>query len=158
MPVVNVETLVPATSAADVFARISDFPSFADHTDAVREITIGTGADGELVSDWSVNFRSGVLCWCERDRVDRAMRRVEFEQLHGDFAGFAGSWQVVQIGDDVSVSFAAEFDLGMPSLSAIVDPIAVEALRDNVQAIIRGLLGEEVVFFAGDEPEPVPVP
>lgn len=153
---VRLEALVPRADARTVFDRISDFPRYADYTDAVREVRIDR-ADGELVSStWSVNFRNGVLCWSERDRIDADGLHIAFEQIDGDYDRFDGSWQVVQTGGDVAVVFVAEFDLGMPSLAAIIDPIAERALRENMEAILRGLLGEEIVFLAPDrQPEEI---
>jgi len=149
MRTVVIETLVPAADAGTVFARICDFERYAEHTDAVREVTVSTRSDGVLDSVWSVNFRNGVLCWSERDHIDHAARTIAFTQLDGDFETFEGEWVIETAGADVTVRFAARFDLGMPSLAAIIDPIAEQALRDNLHAILRGLLGEEVVFLDG---------
>lgn len=147
---VRLEALVPQADAGFVFERISDFPRYADYTDAVREVRVDR-TDGELVSStWSVNFRNGVLCWSERDRIDVEGRHIAFEQITGDFDRFDGSWQVAQTGEDVTVIFVAEFDLGMPSLATIIDPIAERALRENMEAILRGLLGEGIAFPGRD--------
>lgn len=145
---VKLEALVPDADAPTVFARISDFPRYADHTDAVREVRVEY-VDGQAVnSSWSVNFRNGVLCWRERDRIDPHALRIDFEQTDGDFDRFDGGWHVARAGDDVTVVFVAEFDLGMPSLAAIIDPVAERALRDNMIAIMRGLLGHHIVFLS----------
>jgi ribosome-associated toxin RatA of RatAB toxin-antitoxin module len=145
---VRLEALVPRADAGMVFERISDFPRYVDYTDAVREVRIDR-TDGELVSStWSVNFRNGVLCWSERDRIDAEGLHIAFEQIDGDFDRFNGSWQVAQTRDDVTVVFIAEFDLGMPSLASIIDPIAERALRENMEAILRGLLGGEIAFLS----------
>jgi ribosome-associated toxin RatA of RatAB toxin-antitoxin module len=148
---VRLHTLLPAADPAAVFARISDFPRYADYTDAVREIRIDHREGDQLTSTWSVNFRNGVLCWTERDRIDPQAMEIEFEQLSGDFAVFTGSWQVRPDGPDVAVLFTAGFDLGMPSLAAIIDPIAEQALLENIQSILRGLLGATVVFSPDGE-------
>ena len=87
-----------------------------------------------------------MLAWTERDVVDPAARRIDFEQVDGDFVVFTGVWAVEPDGDGVTVRFTASFDLGMPSLAPMVDPIAVRTLVDNVQAILRGLLGPRVTF------------
>jgi ribosome-associated toxin RatA of RatAB toxin-antitoxin module len=149
MRTVVIEALVPAADAATVFTRICDFERYPEHTDAVREVTVTASADGMLDSEWSVNFRNGVLCWSERDHIDHAERTIAFTQLDGDFETFEGEWAVEPAGADVTVRFTARFDLGMPSLAAIIDPIAEQALQDNLHAILRGLLGEEVVFLDG---------
>lgn len=151
---VEIESLVPAATADEVFARISDFARYADYTDAVREVTTTATSPGVIESQWSVNFRNGILAWSERDHIDDRARTIAFEQLDGDFEHFSGTWSATTTGHDVAVLFTAEFDLGMPSLAPIIDPIAERTLRENMMAIIRGLLGENVVFFDTTAPEP----
>lgn len=156
MRTVTIATLVPAETAADadaVFGRISDFTRYAEYTDAVRSVTVTSRADGALDSAWSVNFRNGVLCWSERDWIDPARRAITFTQLDGDFERFEGTWSVEPAAGGVMVRFTAGFDLGMPTLAAIIDPIAERALRDNLHAILRGLLGDRIVFVDADGDE-----
>ncbi|SDZ37993.1 Ribosome association toxin PasT (RatA) of the RatAB toxin-antitoxin module [Saccharopolyspora shandongensis] len=150
MPTVTVESLVPAAMGADaatVFSAICDVERFADQTDEVRSVTVTARQDGTQDSEWAVTFRNGILCWSERDRIDHSARTITFQQLDGDFERFDGEWAVDEFGPDTIVRFTAHFDLGMPSLAAIIDPIAEEALRASIQAILRGLLGEELVFL-----------
>ena len=146
MPDVAVRAAVPGTCADEAFAVVADFTSYARHTDAVREVVVRHAAGGGLESDWEVNFRNGVLAWTERDVVDPAGRRIAFEQVDGDFAVFAGCWVVEPDGSGAVVRFEASFDLGMPSLAPMVDPIAQRTLAENVRAILGGLLGPAVTF------------
>lgn len=147
MRTVLIETLIPDAAAGDVFAKVCDFASYPLHTNAVRQVLVTARTDGTVDSQWSVNFRNGVLYWAERDLVDPVTRRIVFDQTDGDFDSFSGEWAVDQAGPDVTVSFRAMFDLGMPSLAAIIDPIAERALTDNMHAILRGLLGDRVLFL-----------
>jgi ribosome-associated toxin RatA of RatAB toxin-antitoxin module len=157
MPQVKVEALVPDTDADTIFARISDFERYSQYTNAVREITLRPLGNGVVESAWSVNFRNGILCWSERDHVDPAQRVISFEQLDGDFDELSGQWTVAPAGQDVRVVFTAEFDLGMPSIAAMINPIAERALRENIEAILRGLLGENTVLFTAEaEPSASP--
>lgn len=142
---VAVTALVPGACADQVFAAVADFAAYPQHTDAVREVVVRPVGEA-LESDWAVNFRNGVLAWTERDVVDPALRRIVFEQLDGDFAVFNGSWLVEPDGDGSTVTFAASFDLGMPSLAPMIDPIAQRALTENIRAILGGLLGPAVTF------------
>jgi ribosome-associated toxin RatA of RatAB toxin-antitoxin module len=147
MRTVVVEGVVPDASSADaVFAGVLDFGAYAQHTNAVRSVVVTRGPDGTAESAWSVSFRNGVLAWVEQDVVDPGSRRIGFTQTEGDFETFTGEWTVVPDGATVTVRFTACFDLGMPSLAAMIDPIAEQALTDNVRAILRGLLGERVQF------------
>jgi ribosome-associated toxin RatA of RatAB toxin-antitoxin module len=146
MPQVIVEATVPDADPDEVFARVQDFEAYPRYTDAVREITI-EGSDGPgTTSEWSVNFRGGILRWRERDWPDPAARTIGYEQVDGDFERFEGDWRITPTGSDVRVVFTALFDLGIPTLAPIIDPIAERALRDNIQTILRGLLGDGVVF------------
>jgi ribosome-associated toxin RatA of RatAB toxin-antitoxin module len=153
MPQVKVEALVPNADADAVFARISEFERFSDYTNAVREIILRPLGDGVVESAWSVNFRNGILCWSERDHIDPVQRVITFEQLDGDFDEASGQWTVTPAGQDVRVVFSTEFDFGMPSIAAMINPIAERTLRGNIEAILRGLLGENTVLFT-TEAEP----
>ncbi len=146
MPDVLVTADVPGSAADAVFAAVADFAAYPEHTDAVREVVVTPVPDGALESAWEVNFRSGVLAWTERDVVDPAARRIAFEQVDGDFAVFTGSWEVDPDADGSTVRFTAAFDLGMPSLAPMIDPIAERTLAENVRAILGGLLGPDVTF------------
>lgn len=146
---VTLTSLIPATDPDTVFARIADFDAYAKYTDAVRDVQVHDNGDGTIDSEWSVNFRNGILCWAERDQLDHINRTIVFTQTTGDFATFTGSWQVTHNGDDVSLAFTADFDLGMPSLAALIDPVAERTLRENITAIIHGLFPNNI-----DDPTP----
>jgi ribosome-associated toxin RatA of RatAB toxin-antitoxin module len=146
MPAVAVTAVVPRRRPDEVFGAVADFAAYPRHTAAVREVAVRSDGDGHLESNWEVNFRNGILAWTERDAVDRDARTIAFEQVDGDFAVFTGCWTVEPDGDGAVVRFEATFDLGMPSLAPMVDPIAERALVDNIRAILGGLLGPTVTF------------
>ncbi|KAA2250944.1 cyclase [Solihabitans fulvus] len=134
-------------TAAHAYQRISDFSRYPELTDAVRDVEIyPPEPDGGLVSEWTVYFRKGLLQWTERDYFDHDTRTITFAQLKGDFETFEGSWLVEPDGDGAVVTFDATFDLGIPSLAELLDPVAEATLRNNIVMILRGLLdGVEVV-------------
>ncbi|MEU0684231.1 type II toxin-antitoxin system RatA family toxin [Streptomyces albogriseolus] len=155
MPEVTLDALIPDATAADVFDRLRDFAAYPKYTDAVREVNVTDAGGDTLDSDWSVNFRNGILCWSERDRIDADNLSIDFTQTDGDFDTFDGSWKVYSHPDGaVTVRFTATFDLGMPSLAAIINPIACQALAEAISLILRGLLGDHITLTAS---EPVPV-
>lgn len=133
------------TSDADgVFDAIRDFSRYPALCPSVREVEFER-LDGDLIdSTWAVNFRNGILKWSERDLIDDANRRISFTQTAGDFEEFQGSWVVEPAGPATRVTFEAAFDLGIPSLAPIIDPIAEQALQENIVLILRGLLRVEL--------------
>ncbi|MBQ0826564.1 type II toxin-antitoxin system RatA family toxin [Streptomyces tagetis] len=145
MPRVTLDAILPGTTdTGAVFTRLADFAAYPKYTDAVREVTLTGIEDGQVASHWSVNFRSGVLCWSEHDRIDPVALTIDFTQVEGDFDRFDGSWRVTAAETGTRVRFTAAFDLGMPSLAAIIDPIACQALAESIGLILRGLFGEHI--------------
>ncbi|WP_067865749.1 SRPBCC family protein [Nocardia shimofusensis] len=128
------------------FARLRDFPSYAEHAEVVRGISLDVDAQGNQVSSWSVWFRNGLLEWTERDLVDETARTLSFQQVTGDLARFDGAWQVAEQDAGVTVSFNAVIDLGIPSLADMLDPLAERAVRTNTTDILRGLFGPDIEF------------
>ncbi|MGW1177329.1 type II toxin-antitoxin system RatA family toxin [Kitasatospora sp. NPDC002543] len=143
---VTLEAYVPETDIDTVFARLSDFGRYPEFTDAVREVNVTERADGVVDTEWAVNFRNGVMRWSENEVIDPADRSITFAQTTGDFASFDGTWRVERAGDRVVIRFDAEFDLGMASLAAILDPIAERTLVENLQRILTGLNGPATTF------------
>lgn len=151
---VNVLASIPNADIDQVFQRLSDFADYPKYTDAVREVTITATTDGAIESTWSVNFRNGVLCWIERDTLDPVAHRIEFEQLTGDFDVFAGQWRLETVESGVLVSLHAEFDLGLPTIAAMIEPIAEQALLENMDKVLRGLFGDDVTISNDQRSEP----
>jgi ribosome-associated toxin RatA of RatAB toxin-antitoxin module len=148
---VIIRVLVPGRQPRQAYERISDFPRYEELTSTVRKVVMHpAGADGSIVSEWTVTFRNGVLCWTERDFFDADRLAIRFVQLTGDFERFDGQWQVTDGPRGTQITFDAVFDLGMPSLTDILDPVAEATLRDNILVILRGLLGDVTVL--SDEP------
>ncbi|MDQ3470453.1 MAG: hypothetical protein M3487_11910 [Actinomycetota bacterium] len=86
--------------------------------------------------------------WTEEDQLDRTAGTITFSQVDGDFEEFAGSWSVRPRDEGAEVSFHAEFDLGITSLRSIIEPIAERSLRENVELILLGVLGEGTTILA----------
>lgn len=128
-------------SADEAYSILCDFERYPEHSEAVRSVTVEVSRDGLMTSSWETNFRSGILRWVETDVLDPAARAIAFQQTEGDIEHFSGEWRVEPFGEGAVIYFLAQFDMGMPSLSQILDPIAEQALRENIIAIIQGLFG-----------------
>ncbi|GHF29088.1 type II toxin-antitoxin system RatA family toxin [Streptomyces fumanus] len=146
MPHVVLQARTDALDPAEAYRRISDFRRYPEFTDTVREVTVEPPlADGSAISEWAVVFRGGLMRWRERDTFDPDTRTIAFEQLSGDFKTFTGSWRCAPRDGGTLVVFEATFDLGIPSLAEILDPVAEATLRTLIGQIVTGLLDAEVV-------------
>jgi ribosome-associated toxin RatA of RatAB toxin-antitoxin module len=143
---VIVQVVVEERTARQAYELICDFRRYPELTDKVNEVVVHPPeADGSLRSDWSVVFRNGLMRWSELDRFVPETLTVEFEQIKGDFEVFRGSWVCEERDPEGSsvtvVTFRSDFDLGIPSLAEILDPVAESTLRDNILRILEGLMG-----------------
>jgi ribosome-associated toxin RatA of RatAB toxin-antitoxin module len=148
MQTVRIEALVFDRLAPDVYETVVDFARYPALVDTVREVRLDPAAtDGSLICHWSVNFRNGVLRWSEFDTFDRVNLISHFTQTSGDFEFFRGEWMLRPKGDDVVVTFESEFDFGVPTLAAIIDPVAVRVLTESMRKVLLGLFNGAVKFL-----------
>jgi len=134
MPVVDVKMRIVAPPAAvwKLVCAIDDYPGYM--TD-VRSVVV-TGDPTETVrgSSWSVSLRGSILEWTELDRFDEPNGRIDFHQTDGDLERFSGHWSIDPVAgqpDSADVSFYVDFEIGIPLLADMLNPIAQRSLRDN---------------------------
>ena len=106
------------------------------------DLLTDAGASG-CTSAWEVEFRNGLLRWTEQDDFDRDALRITFAQIEGDLEAFSGQWNVIPVDHGCVVTFFAEFDLGIPSLAAFLEPVAQSAIEENVSKVLWGLFRAE---------------
>jgi|ERR1017187_2091448 ribosome-associated toxin RatA of RatAB toxin-antitoxin module len=138
------EVTLSATVAQDaksVFEALADFGSYPRHMSSVRKVDLLTRSGSSCTSAWEVEFRNGLLRWTEKDDFDWNLLRITFEQIQGDLEVFSGRWEVSPLDIGCVVTFAAVFDLGIPSLAAFLEPVAQNAIEENILNVLRGLFG-----------------
>ena len=126
-----------------VFSVLCDFDAYSALCPSVRSVKVYDGDGAEKISDWEVNFNNGILKWRERDIFDYHKREIRFTQVAGDIDHFSGIWRVEEHPTAARITFQAQFDLGLPMLADMLNPIAEKAIRENIGAIIRGLFNAE---------------
>lgn len=151
MPLVRVGALVALDDHREALRLVTDYSRWPQASDAVRSVVVDDQADGTHVSTWEVVFRGGLMRWTERDRLDLNEGRQTFALIEGDPHRFAGGWTAEQRDGGCALVMDADFDLGMPSLSHVLDPIAIEALEDAIADVVRGLFGSETALSFGDD-------
>ncbi|MGW0818153.1 aromatase/cyclase [Streptomyces viridiviolaceus] len=143
---VALHAVADGLAPAEVYRRISDFGRYPEYSDTFREVRVEPPQpDGSTVSDWTVEFRGGLMRWRERDTYAPETHSLTFEQLSGDFQTFEGSWRCEARDAGTLVVFTASFDLGIPTLAEILDPVAESTVRTNIARILKGLVGAEVI-------------
>jgi len=151
MPLVRIGAFIPVDDPREALRMVVDYRRWQETAESVRSVVVDPQGDGTDVSTWEVVFRGGLMRWTERDHLDLDALRQSFSLIEGDPHAFAGTWTAVPREGGCSVVMDAQFDLGMPSLSHVLDPIAVEALEDAVAEVLRGMFGPDTPLAFGDD-------
>lgn len=150
MRTTHLRIVVPTGDAPAALRSIARFDRFPELAEDVRSVRVNeTPGSDSRDSDWEVNFRRGLMCWNEREVVDTDALRIDFEQTDGDFAEFAGWWQLSEVDGGCEVHFQITYDFGIESLVGIMDPIAERVIKRVICSVLAALFGEITVVEGG---------
>jgi ribosome-associated toxin RatA of RatAB toxin-antitoxin module len=139
MPAVEVRLTMGVSAAAAWRAvpAVEDYPAFMD---SVRDVRIEEElGDGTRLTHWSVLLKGSVLEWTERETVLEESRRLEFEQVEGDLDLVKGVWSVTETDGGCTVRLEVDFDIGIPLLAEMLNPVAARALHENSAQMLRAI-------------------
>jgi ribosome-associated toxin RatA of RatAB toxin-antitoxin module len=142
----EINATLAGRASGDVFPLLCDMQQYPKYSDAVLSLSVAGTDDGTVLSTWTVRFGQGVATWTQQDAFDRGATTIRFKRLSGDIESFTGAWILRDAESGCSVQFTADFDIGMPALAEIIEPMIESMLRDNIAAILKGLLGSQLVM------------
>ncbi|MFI9202526.1 type II toxin-antitoxin system RatA family toxin [Streptomyces sp. NPDC053048] len=135
---VNLPIDAPVADAWRAVTRLEDYAAYMENVESVT--VLGQSESGARVSEWSVLLKGSVLEWVEEDELDEATRTMTFTQVSGDLDEFTGYWRVEDAGDGTSVvTFSVDFEIGIPLLADMLNPVATKALRENSEHMLRAI-------------------
>ena len=155
MPRVDVHATVPGCDPDELFRHVERFEAYVDIAPNVLAVTVERPEEGRAISKWEVSFRGGILKWTEEDRIDHAARTILFDQTEGDLDEFRGEWEVVESAGGARIHFGTDFDLGIPTLAAMLDPAAIRTIRKNTRELIESFAraaGAPLVEYDEEDP------
>ncbi|WP_267242637.1 type II toxin-antitoxin system RatA family toxin [Streptomyces sp. PR69] len=135
---VNLPIKAPAADAWQAVIRLEDYAAYMENVESVS--VLGETESGARTSEWSVLLKGSVLEWVEVDELDEENRVMSFHQVSGDLDEFNGYWRVEDGGDGTSVvTFSVDFEIGIPLLADMLNPVATRALRENSEHMLRAI-------------------
>jgi ribosome-associated toxin RatA of RatAB toxin-antitoxin module len=124
-----------------VWETVIDIERYQDSMDTVRSVRI-VGQDDERRrrAAWSVLLKGSILEWEEEEELDPEAHTVSFKQLRGDLEHFDGHWALEAIGpEQTKVVFEVVFEIGIPMLAEMLNPVAQRSLQENCTEMLRGI-------------------
>jgi ribosome-associated toxin RatA of RatAB toxin-antitoxin module len=140
MPEVAFELDIQAP-AARVWEVVTAIERYPDSMDSVRWVKIIDGSDPlARRSGWSVLLKGSILEWEEAERLDPDNLVMAFHQVTGDMEIFEGEWRVTPIDDErTNVKLHTSFEIGIPLLADMLNPVAERSLRANSREMLLGI-------------------
>ena len=140
MPEVKIDLEIQAP-VDRVWETIIDIEHYQDSMDSVRSIEIVKELNEHLRRvAWSVLLKGSILEWEEEERIDPEAYTVSFKQLRGDLEHFDGRWALEATSPErTKVVFEVEFEIGIPMLAEMLNPVAQRSLKENCTEMLQGI-------------------
>jgi ribosome-associated toxin RatA of RatAB toxin-antitoxin module len=140
MPDVELQMDIRAP-VARVWETVVDIERYPASMESVRWVRIVDAASPTVrTAAWSVTLKGSILEWREMERLDPARRVVEFEQLSGDMERFEGAWRLEPRAPLLTrVHLRVSFEIGIPLLAEMLNPVAQRSLHDNCREMLLGI-------------------
>jgi ribosome-associated toxin RatA of RatAB toxin-antitoxin module len=140
MPEVNLNLDIRA-SIERVWDTLLEVDGYEESMENVRWARL-VGDDDEHArrAQWSVLLKGSILEWEEEEHLDHGAYKVVFKQLRGDLEFFDGHWSLEELGpDETRAHFEVEFEIGIPMLAEMLNPVAQRSLQESCFEMLRGL-------------------
>jgi ribosome-associated toxin RatA of RatAB toxin-antitoxin module len=146
MPNVQLDLDIRAPIAR-VWQAVTDIERYSRTMENVRWARVlETMSPIERRCAWSVTLKGSILEWEEIEHLDHDRHVVEFNQLSGDMEVFAGRWTLEEREAALTnVRFSVDFEIGIPLLAEMLNPVAQRSLRENCSEMLHGIERESVV-------------
>jgi len=138
VPVVHAQQDIPDVTLPRVWGMVAEFERYPAVMPSVLAVTFLQRSELSAVSAWRILLDGTEMTWEEQD-VFEPYRRISFEQIDGDLAAFRGAWHFTDLGGGVRVELSLEFDIGIPSLAAVLNPLGAEAIRANAHDMLTAI-------------------
>ncbi|GDY29630.1 type II toxin-antitoxin system RatA family toxin [Gandjariella thermophila] len=140
MPQVTLDMQINAPAEA-VWHVVTDVERYPESMRSVRSASIlDEESETTRRTAWSVTLKGSILEWEERETLDPGRMVMRFHQLSGDMEVFDGEWTVEAVDATHStVRLTVEFEIGIPLLADMLNPVAQRSLRENCIEMLRGI-------------------
>ncbi|WP_003275609.1 type II toxin-antitoxin system RatA family toxin [Ralstonia solanacearum] len=143
MPMIVVKDLIeePIAKVWELVKNIEDYPRFMK---PVQEVKILSKNGDTIEAEWEIELKGSLLRWSEREICRPQDYRIDFAQIEGDLEKFEGHWDLKAVSQHATeVELLVDFEIGIPMLRDMLNPVAEKALRENAITMLRSFKAAE---------------
>jgi len=135
MPTVDLTHLI-ARPISSVWRTLTDIERYPEHMTDVREVQVLEEDGNRRVSRWTVLFKGSDMTWTEEETLEQDQMVMRFRQTQGDLAAYHGHYRLSVEDDRTRLDMHVEFDIGLPEMAAMLDPIAIESYKESFAQVV----------------------
>ncbi len=141
MPIVRSEVKITGVDRKTVWESVSAFDKYPASMPDVLSVIFLERTEFFALTTWTILLNGSELSWTEKE-VFTPFESITFDSVDGDLELFRGEWSIKEISDGLTVSLEIEFDLGIPSLADVLNPIGVQAIQTNSTSMLEAIKHE----------------
>lgn len=139
MPYVEVSKRIEACLPEAVFAFIKQMERYPDFMPDVASVRVLAREERATITKWKTRIDGMPIEWIERDEFDDDHLTIYYRQIEGDLKKFEGRWRVETDGGAAAVSLTVDFELGIPMIAGLVNPILTKKIRENCDGMLTAI-------------------
>ncbi|MCL6451375.1 MAG: aromatase/cyclase [Acetobacteraceae bacterium] len=139
MPFVAVESEPIRADRRKVYALACDMESFPSYMPDVKSVKVLERGPNWTVTEWVALLKGRTFRWKERDEFDPETPCIRYRLEEGDLKKFEGEWTFEAQGEETRVRLTVDFELGVPMIAALLNPVAKLAVRDNCAGMLAAI-------------------
>jgi len=138
MPYVE-RALIIRAAPRDVYEVAKDPEAFPQFMPDVKTVRVLRRGDGWCEAAWEAVAAGRTFRWTERDEYDDEACRIRYRQVAGDLKKFEGEWRFLPHPEGTEAVLTVDFDLGIPMLAALLNPVLVKVVEMNCDNLLGGI-------------------
>lgn len=142
MPTVELQIDIQAPLER-VWDAVIDIERYPETMESVRWVKLLPSPDPDPTvrhSAWSVNLKGSILEWEVDEKLDHEAHVFRSLQRSGDMETYEGAWTVTELEPGLTrAHLEITFEIGIPLLADMLNPVAVRSLRENSTDMLRGI-------------------
>lgn len=142
MPSVTVAQEIACEDVKALYELICDMERFPSFMPDLVSVTCLEREENRTLTDWEAKVDGLTLRWKEEDIFDDTGLRIAYRQTAGDLQRFEGAWQIVPRCGGARVELTASFDLGIPMLAPLVEPLLTRRIEENCRGMLCAIEAE----------------
>lgn len=141
MPKIVVTEAVSA-NPSEVYKLACDMEKYPEYMEDVINVQVIRCMENETLTSWDTKVDGRSFKWIEKDIFDDYNKTITYELIKGDLKEFHGQWNFKNIDGNCLVSLEVEFDLGVPILARLLNPILTKKVNSNSKAMLKAIKEE----------------